>query len=375
MDALNRTIPASFRDRVRALPPEHVKCTLRFAGRLASFRTDGRLDEDQVEVVLEHLVRLGERDRNPSNTGNIEDLFCHTLVDTGDPLRAYAQALADSIKVVPMDPEARLWPRLRSTDARRWYGKVADVDHLSPADVMLVTHTMVAYGDAEMWASAERMVAVSKPSMSDANIQQEVARMAVQSQHLPSSSFVLARAHGLTLDCGPLYSAAGYDDPTIDSAQRFYDICSAFDPDWTESFVRGHIPNSEEWVAWRRDFLQARRELPEELIYQLSSDTLTNFLDGTLESGKWTDASVLFGGVTRPDDVPQHIAQIVNQYVAEHVALHDRPAEELVAATEDALRPWGIGFIHGRAVVADEPPLKRAELVDQFNAAWARKFD
>lgn len=371
--ATRRTEPVGLSDRIQALPPEHQRGTLRFIDRLRAFRAEGRLTPKQVEVVSEHLLRLGERGRNPANTGNIEDLFCHTLVDTEDPLRAYAQALADSVKIVPMEPDARLWPQMRTRDGSRWYTHVRDFDHLDDADTMLVTHTMVAFGDAEMWQSASRMVEVTRPELGPDAVEREVSRMAVQSQHLPSSSFVLARAHGLTVDCEPLYRAAGYGDATIGAAQRFYDICSEFDPSWTEAFVQGNVPEGERWTQWRRAFLSSRRSLPPELVYQLSSDTLTNFLDGTLESGKWTDASVFFGGVTRPDEVPSHVARIVNQYIAEHVALHDRPAEELVEATRDALRPWGIGFVNGRAIVLTNEPEKRHQLEDQFNAAWARK--
>mgnify|MGYP006289126789 CR=1 FL=1 len=373
MRATRRTAPVAFADRIEALSPEHRRGVRRFVDRLRAFEREGRLSADQVSVVTEHLVRLGERGRNPANTGNIEDLFCHTLLDTGDPLRAYAQALADSVKIVPMDPDAKLWPMMRTRDGERWYAHVRDFDHLDEADVMLVTHTMVAYGDDEMWTSAGRMVAVTHRQLDDDGIEREVSRMAVQSQHLPSSSFVLARAHGLTVDCGPLYRAAGYDEATTEAAQRFYDVCSEFWPEWTESFIEGLIPEDSAWKGWRAAFLENRRHLPPELVYQLSSDTLMNFLDGTLESGKWTDASVFFGGVTRPDEVPHHIARIVNQYIAEHVALHDRPAEELVVATRDALRPWGIGFVDQRAVVANDNPEKRLELEDQFNAAWARK--
>jgi len=373
MEATQRTLAAALADRIEALSPDHRRGTHRFIARLKGFEDEGRLDSAQVDVVVEHLIRLGERGRNPANTGNIEDLFCHTLVDTKDPLRAYAQALADSVKIVPMQADAPLWPRMRTRDKSRWYGRVRDFDHLDDADVMLVTHTMVAFGDEEMWSSAAQMVAVSRPQLGSADIEREVSRMAVQSQHLPSSSFVLARAHGLTIDCEPLYAAADYDRASIEAAQRFYDICSEFDPAWTNAFVEGNIPVDEAWTQWRSAFLSARRALPPELIYQLSSDTLTNFLDGTLESGKWTDASVFFGGVTSPEDVPNHLARIVNQYIAEHVALHDRPASELVAATRTALQPWGIGFENQRAVVTDQSPEKRAVLEDQFRAAWQRK--
>lgn len=362
-----------FESRIEALPAAHQRGIRRFFERLQGFLSQARLNRAQSQVIAEHLVRLGERERNPANTGNIEDLFCHTLLDTGDPLRAFAQALADSCKVVPLDPEAPLWPQVRTVDGSRWYRKVGDFDHLGPGDAMLVAHTMVAYGDSEMWRSAQDLVRATHPILQTEAVEQQVAKMAVQSQHLPSSAFVLARAAGLTIDCGPLYRAAGYSDEQVETAQRFYDICSQFEPSWSKAFVEGLIPTDQKWSRWRRSFLDARRDLPPELIYQLSSDTLTNFLEGTLESGKWTDASVFFGGVTRPQDVPAHLARIVNQYIAEHVALHDRPAVELVHAVAEPLRPWGVGFKQGRAEVIAERPPKEAELVDQFNAAWARK--
>lgn len=350
----------------------HQKGFDRFHLRLQAFEADGQLASGQVEVILEHLLRLSERGRNPANTGNIEDLFCHTLTDTGDPVRAYAQALADSVKVVPMDPEAVLVPPLRTVDGSSWYRRVGDLADMSEPDRMLVTHTMVAFGDAEMWASAAAFVGETDPTLSEAQVDREVAKMAVQSQHLPSSSFVLARARGLTVECEELWLRAGYTLDDARAAQRFYDICATYEPCWTSTFLDGLIPASQEWVAWRAEYLSARARLPEELIYQLSSDTLTNFLDGTLESGKWTDASVAFHGVRSPDFLPDAIARIVNQYVAEHVALHDRPADEIEAACSATLLPWGITFAGARAVVASRAPEKAALLREQFEAAWAR---
>ena len=198
--------------------------------------------------------------------------------------------------------------------------------------------------------------------------------MAVQSQHLPSSSFVMARARGLSIDCASLYARAGYGPVQIVNAQRFYDVCGEFDPSWADAFIEGRIPNSCHWQEWRQQYLSYRAQLPPELIYQLSSDALTNFLDGTLESGKWTDASVFFGGVTDSSDVPEAIAGIVNQYLVEHVALHDRPAQELTRACRGSLAPWGIGFDNDRAVVLPGGPTKSAELQAQFEAAMARKL-
>ena len=361
------------RSRRRAhLSPAHRRGFDRFRGRLLGFQRQARLTPRQVDVVLEHLLRLGERDRNPANTGNIEDLFCHTLDDTGDPIRAYAQALADSVKVVPMDETAKLLPALRTLEGSRWFYRVGDLSTMSDEDRMLVTHTMVAYGDDEMWASAEDFVRATYPGTTNGSVDREVARMAVQSQHLPSSSFVLARAHGLTLECRELWARAGYPEADIERSQAFFDICATFEPAWAQTFVEGAIPVSSAWASWRKKYLDARRHLPPELIYQLSSDTLTNFFEGTLESGKWTDASVAFHGVRDPGELPDAIARIVNQYLAEHIALHDRPAHEIASACAPALYPWGIRFEGDRAVVFSRSPEKAALLKEQFEAARGR---
>ena len=359
--------------RVEALIPDHRRGVRRFFRRLEEFMFTQRLSVPQVRIVAEHVVRLGERNRNPANTGNIEDLFCHTLQDTGDVIRAYAQALADSVKVVPLAPDAPLYPVIRSLNGSRSYRRAGDLDHLTPGDQMLVAHTMVGYGDPEMWASGETLVEITHPHLDAEAIDREVAHMAVQSQHLPSSSFVMARARGLTIDCETLYARAGYGPVQIANAQRFYDVCGEFDPVWAEDFVQGRIPTSPNWGEWRAQYLAYRDHLPPELIYQLSSDAVSNFLDGTLESGKWTDATVFFGGVTDSSDVPGAIARIVNQYLVEHVALHDRPAQELTRACRGALAPWGIGFDNDRAIVLPEGPQKSAELQAQFDAAMARK--
>lgn len=366
------TLTPQQRKRRSALSVEHQRGFDRFFACLVDFEKERQLNASQLQVVAEHLLRLGERNRNPANTGNIEDLFCHTLVDTGDPIRAYAQALADSVKVVPMDPEAHLFPVMTNIDRSKWYYRVGDLAELSEADKMLVSHTMVAYGDSEMWASACKFVRATLPEATDADVDQHVARMAVQSQHLASSSFILARAHGLCLFCQDLWQRAGYSKKESDDAQAFFDICATYEPKWTEAFLDGNIPSTMAWTAWRETYLERRSRLPEELIYQLSSDTLTNFLDGTLESGKWTDASVAFHGVRSPEDLPAAIARIVNQYVAEHVALHDRPAREIADACADTLRPWGIAFEGDRAIVLSTKPPKAAALTQQLQSALQR---
>lgn len=359
--------------RIDALSPEHKPGILRFRKHLLEFNRCGLLTNVQTSIVEEHLIRLGERNRNPANTGNIEDLFCYTLNDTKDPIRAYAQALADSVKIVPMPEDAPLYPAIRSVDTKRTFTRVSDFSDLNAGDKMLVTHTMVAYGDEEMRESAKELIRVTRPELDPSQVEQELSRMAVQSQHHPSSTFVLARARGLTLDLGDLYRAAGYDERVVALAQRFYDVCAEYQPGWTDSFLAGDIPVGPAWDDWRARYIDARRHLPAELVYQLASDTLTNFLQGTLESGKWTDASVMFGGVTDARDVPRSIARIVNQYVAEHIALHDGHAFDLTAACAETLRPWGIGFEEDRAVVIPEGPEKTDALRAQFEAAWARK--
>lgn len=353
------------------LPPEHRVGTQRFLGRLEAACAKGSISDACAKIVARHVVRLAERGRNPSNTGNIEDLFFFTLASTGDPSRAYAQALADSVKVVPLSPDAKLLPTLRSLDGHRRYETVGQLDHLGPGDRMLVAHTMVAFGDEEMWASAVEF-AMADTGCGPSEAERRAYRMAVHSQHHPSSAFVLARVRGLTIDCASIYPAAGYDAETTAWAQRFYDVCAEYRPDWTKCFLRGAIPSEREWSKWRSRYHEARAHLVPELRYQLSSDTLTNFLDGTLESGKWTDACVFFGGVERAQDVPAYVAGIVNQYLAELVALHDRPVQELIDACGEALARWGIGFSKGRAVVIDLTPEKRELLDEQFGQSIQR---
>jgi hypothetical protein len=352
---------------------EHRRGIVRFHERLGALTDTGNLRPAQAGIVLEHLLRLAERNLNPANTGNLEDLFCYTLLDTGDAIRAFAQVLADSVKIVPMDENARLWPPIRRIADNKLCTKVGDLDGYPPGDKMLITHTMAAYGDAELRKLAEAFVEASLPGIDAAEVGRQVARMAAQSQHGPSSTFVLARMHGLTIEVGEVYRTAGYSEPEVLAAQQFYDICGQFRPEWVRVFLDGDLPETDEWSNWRTRYLALRQQLPPELVYQLSSDTLTNFLEGTLESGKWTDASILFGGVTDVNEIPRALARIVNQYIAEHVALHDRPARELMEAVESPLEPWGVGFDSGRAIPLPEGPKKLEELRAQFEVAWKRK--
>jgi hypothetical protein len=77
--------------------------------------------------------------------------------------------------------------------------------------------------------------------------------------------------------------------------------------------------------------------------------------------------------LTDAGEIPNALARIVNQYIAEHIALHDRPAQELMAAVETPLMNWGVGFDAGRAIPLPEGPKKIDELKRQFELAWARK--
>ncbi|MCC7385610.1 MAG: hypothetical protein IT384_27425 [Deltaproteobacteria bacterium] len=359
--------------RLAEVPDEHRRGIERFRGRIDELQKGGFLNAGQASVLVEHLLRLAERNFNPANTGNLEDLFCYTVIDTRDPVRAFAQVLADSVKIVPMDENAPLWPPVRELKTGRLCRRVGDLSGYDAGDKMLISHTMVAYGDAELRSLAAAFVRATHPRLDSTTVTQHVARMAAQSQHGPSSTFVLARMHGLTIDIGEVYRAAGYQDEEIEAAQRFYDICGRFEPDWVNTFLDGNTPDTPEWEHWRTQYLALRQQLRAELVYQLSSDTLTNFLEGTLESGKWTDASIIFGGVTEAEEIPRALAQIVNQYIAEHVALHDRPAQELMRAVEIPLQPWGVGFSSGRAIPLPEGPKKIEEIRAQFEVAWARR--
>ena len=71
-----------------------------------------------------------------------------------------AQSLADSEKIVPMDDGAPLYPLIRSIDGKTTYKNVGDFAELNDGDKMLVTHTMVAYGDEERNASDDERNAV-----------------------------------------------------------------------------------------------------------------------------------------------------------------------------------------------------------------------
>src|SRR5262249_29180210 len=151
--------------RLGALAEEHQKGIIRFQRRLVEFESRSLLTSLQRSIVEEHLLRLGERNRNPANTGNIEDLFCYTLADTRDPIRAFAQALADTEKVVPMDESASLYPVIRNLDGQATYTTVGQFAHLNPGDKMLVTHTMVAYGDEEICQHAIDFVRATRKEL------------------------------------------------------------------------------------------------------------------------------------------------------------------------------------------------------------------
>lgn len=358
-------------DRIAALGPLHRPEVSAFVDRVEAARAAGRLNAEQAAIVAEHAVRLGERQRDPANTGNIEDLFFHTLEDTGDPTQAFAQALADSIKTVPLASTTPLYPALiRTRDGRR-VTEAGGLEDLGPMDTMLVSHTMAAYGDPEMWTAAERFVAATHPDLDRVAQQHEAHRMAAQSQHLPSCTFVMARAHGYTLDVEPLYERAGFAAERGRAARAFYDHCAAFAPEWANTFALGTSPTTPDWRSWAERFRDLQTALPNALRYQLYSDTMTNFLEGTMRSGKWTDTVVRAGLVRSRDDLISGVCAIANQYLAEYDALHGRPIRELIERWQSALKPWGIRFADDRA----EPAPGRCEREDAWDQQWARAQD
>lgn len=359
--------------QLAALGEAHQRVLSRFFAALHGWQGRGALSAGQVALISTQLLSLAERFDNPSNTGNLEDLFNFTLEDTGDPIRAYAQVLADAMKVVPLPEHTPLWPALRRVSDGSRVSRIGELRGMPVGDRMLVAHTMAAFGDPELRASAEALVRLSHPGLSEAEVQQAVARMAVQSQHLPSSTFVLARAAGLTVECAAMYEAAGYSPAQAEAAQRFYDVCARFDPAWAEDFVAGRIPQSPSWRAWRARYLSLRADLVPELVYQLSSDTLTNFGEGTMESGKWTEACVFFGRVPSPEHIPEALCRTVNQYIAENIALHDLPADTLIEACRAHLEPWGISFKGGLAYVFSARPARARTMLRQFEAATLRR--
>lgn len=359
--------------RLSALSHEHQDSLRPFFHGLDAFVSKQALSRAAAAVVKGHLLLLAERGGSPSNTGNLEDLFVYTLADTQDPIRSFAQVLADSAKVVPMPEDSPLWPPLRGLTDQKRYTRISDLVDLSDGDRMLVCHTMVAYADPDYLAAAEAMVRTQAPELDPAGTAQAVAKMAVQSQHLPSSTFVMARASGLTHECAELYRQAGYSEAKAEAAQAFYDVCAAFEPPWADAFADGYIPTDPRWPTWRRAYLKLRQNLPEELIYQLASDTRTNFGPATLESGKWTEAVVAFGDVDTPEQVPSALARTVNQYLAEHVALHDQPRAPLIEAWTHCLAPWGIAFEDGRAFAHSDRPARFSRIQAQFESALHRK--
>ncbi len=360
--------------RILSLKPEHQEPTKRFAKELEAVVKEGLLNQKQADIVLNHVLRLGERGRNPANTGNVHDLFFYTLRDTKDPLRALAQLLADSIKIVPMPEDAELIPPLRDVREGENNGKI--YHHigelfLNPGQKMLCCHTNIAYSDSEQAETARAMIKATFPRARIAKKEQLFWRMVAQSQHMPSSSFVLAAVRGLSFEIREIFEKAGYSEAEISSAEKFFVISSHFSPAWLGPFVNALPRTDAAYLAWLKEYQEARSGLPEELKYQLMTDTLTNFCPGTMASGKWVDSVVAFSGVKTMEELPAAIAKVVNQYMAEFIDLQCEPAERFITTVKPLVADFGIIFDKKRSLFAasGKEPKRAKEMAIQLERA------
>jgi len=376
------TKPRKKNNRDRATPRElhgdHVYAYRRFAKAIRRFLSSKVLSDKQAEIVLDHVELLAKRDYNAANTGNLEDLFTYTLQDTKDPVRAFAQMLADSTKIVPMPAQAKLLPpvkdkRPKSVTRNKTLRRVEQLELAGP-QAMLVTHTNVAYSDPEFAEEARAMLKATYPRSRASTLERRFQRMVMQSQHMPSSSFVLAAATGLVFQTKKLFTDAGCTKKQIAAAHGFFSTAAEFNPKWLGLFMSAGPRDDPSYLAWLDRYHQHRAGLPDDLKYQLYTDTLTNFLPGTMHSGKWVDAVVQFSNVRKLDGVPPALAKVVNQYLAEFVDLHRGSPKLFVRVVKKSLAKFGVVFRDGR-FCDDEVPEHEVELVrHQFDTAWDRRI-
>lgn len=364
--------------RIAKLPEAHQEAIARFSADLTKAVSDKLLSQKQSDIVLEHVIRLGERGRNPANTGNVQDLFFYTLRDTKDPLRALAQLLADSIKIVPMPEDAELMPPMKDVregaDNGKIYHTVGEL-FLNPGQKMLCCHTNIAYTDEEQAATAKAMIKATYPHARLVKKEQLFWRMVAQSQHMPSSSFVLAAVRGLSFEVHDLFTKAGYSEEEIAAADKFYEVSSRFNPKWLGAFINAQPRTDEEYLAWLKEYQAARQNLPEDLKYQLMTDTLTNFCNGTMTSGKWVDSTVAFSGVKTMAELPAAIAKVVNQYMAEFIDLQVESAQEFIKVITPLVADFGIIFDSEKQIFAasGKDPVKAELMAKQLEASLAKQ--
>ncbi len=373
-----KTAEAAISARILALKPEHQESAKRFAAELEAVVNEGLLNQKQADIVLNHVLRLGERGRNAANTGNVQDLFFYTLRDTKDPLRALAQLLADSIKIVPMPEEAELIPPVRDAregeDNGKIYHHISELP-LNPGQKMLTMHTNIAYSDSEQAETARAMIKATFPRCRQVKKEMLFWRMVAQSQHMPSSSFVLAAARGLVFETAEIFTKAGYSEAEVAAAGKFFAVASRFNPAWLGPFINALPRTDAAYLAWLKEYQAARKGLPLELKYQLMTDTLTNFCAGTMASGKWVDSVVAFSGVKTLEELPAAIAKVVNQYMAEFIDLQGEPAEHFIATVKPLLVDYGIVFDKKSSFFAasGKKPKRAEEMAAQLAAALAKQ--
>jgi hypothetical protein len=367
---------ARFEERLSRLSPAHQVETRLFVRDLNEAIGAKLVTEAEAAIVAEHVIELGERGRNASNTGNLRDLFVHTLRETRDPVRAFAQVLADSVKVVPMPDDAQLEPPLRVIYGSRT-GPIERISDLPvPAFVkMLVAHTAVAYSDPRMAEAMRAMIRATHQDASPPEVERRLGEAALQSQHLPSSSFVMSFGSGMKLD---VLAMKGVSLPPEDRAlfAALFEVAAEFDPTWLKAFKRGEAPRGHRFEQWQARYRAAVDGLPGEvgdaLRYQLATDTLTNFCEGTMSSGKWFDAVVRFEGARTRAEAIAGVARIVRQYQAEWTILHGRPLEEMNATVGPVLARYGIGFDEqGLAELRTDSPELRRAIDTQIERAFA----
>lgn len=365
----DRTPPPRIVPQAQRVAEAHHQAEEHFLDAIKHAVERGWIAAAAAEIVKAHVLRLGERGMNPANTGNLEDLFLHTLADTQDPLRAFAQVLADSMKVVPPPEDAALNPPLVRLADGAIFRKVRELP-FDPLTRMLVSHTALPYADEEMRGAAEAMVRACAPGASAEEHDRELHRMILQSQHLPSSAYVLARAHGYAFDLRELARRAGHSDVEVTNIQAFFDIAAEFQPPWLAIFRSGTAPDDPNYLAWRDRYRAARALLPAALRYQLDTDTLTNFGPATMASGKWVDAVVSAKEVRTIDDVPAALAKIVSGYQMEWRELHGRDISEFNLQAGPHLERFGIKFHEsGAPVLITDRPTAWNELVVQYARA------
>lgn len=367
-----------YEERLAKLPAVYKASTISFANDLQAAVAEGLLSERQSAIVLDHVLRLGERGRNPANTGNVQDLFFYTLRDTGDPIRAMAQLLADSIKIVPMPEDAVLIPPMRDVRDGKKDGAVFRTVgelFLNPGQKMLCCHTNIAYSDEEQAASARAMIKATVPHARLVKKEQLFWRMVVQSQHMPSSSFVLAAVRGLSFEIDDIYAKAGYSAEETAAARAFYEVSSRFNPQWLGAFINAQPRTDAAYLAWLDEYRAARAGLPEDLKYQLMTDTLTNFCTGTMTSGKWVDSTVAFSGVKTMEELPAAIAKVVNQYMAEFIDLQGESAQSFVKVVKPLVADFGIDYDKASGIFAasGKKPKNYALMAQQLEISLAKQ--